>query len=87
MLDGVFLAEDGREAHDDGSEGRLDVLIGVVDQLLDARQTVVHDQTFPVGRVQRLAKLFHLGSGWKKTGLIKDMQQRRRRRRFRCRTV
>ena len=60
MLDGVFLAEDGREAHDDGSEGRLDVLIGVVDQLLDARQAVVHDQTLAVRRVQRLTEFLYL---------------------------
>ena len=60
MIDGVDLAEDGREAHDDGSEGRLDVLVGVVHQLLDARQAVVHDETLAVRRVQRLTEFLYL---------------------------
>ena len=60
MFDGVLFAEDGRQSHDDGSQGWLDVLIGVVDQLLDAGQTVIHDQPLPIGRIQRLTKLLHL---------------------------
>ena len=60
MFDGVLFAEDGRQSHDDGRQSWLDVLIGVVDQLLDAGQTVIHDQPLPIGRIQRLTKLLHL---------------------------
>ena len=34
MLDGVVLAQDRRQAHDDAGQRRLDVLVGVGDQLL-----------------------------------------------------
>merc|ERR1719362_1323737 len=33
MLNGVILSKDGGETHDDASKGRLDVLVGVCDQL------------------------------------------------------
>ena len=35
MLDGVVLAEDRGEAHDDTGQGRLDVLVAVSDELLE----------------------------------------------------
>ena len=60
MLDGVFFAEDRGKAHDDGCKSRLDVLIGVVDELFDAGKHLVHDQTLPICRIQGLTELFHL---------------------------
>lgn len=39
MLDGAVFAQDRGEAHDDGGQRRLDVLVGVRHQLLGGRRT------------------------------------------------
>ena len=56
-FDSLVFAEDGRESHDDGGEGRLDVLVGVGDELLDARQDAGHDHLLLVVSGQVLAEL------------------------------
>ena len=38
VLDGVVFAQDWREAHDDGGQCRLDMLVGVGHQLLGGRR-------------------------------------------------
>ena len=46
MLNSVVLSKNGAEAHDDGSQSRLDVLISIRDEFLNARENLVHDQAF-----------------------------------------
>ena len=62
VLNGVVLAEDGRETHDDTGQGGLDVLVPVSDQLLDAGQQLSHDHLLLHALVQVQAEVLHLVS-------------------------
>ncbi len=62
MLDGVRLANDRGEAHDDGGEGRLDVLVRIGDQVLHAGQQLGHDQALAAVSGQGLAEILHLNN-------------------------
>ena len=53
------FANKGRESHDYGGQGRLDVLVGVVDQLLNAGEELRHDGVRPVVLTQGLAECCH----------------------------
>ena len=59
----LVLAQDWAEPHDDGCEGALDVLVGVVDEILDAGEDVVHDDGLLHGGVQGLAEIADLVGG------------------------
>ena len=58
----IYLSKDGGEAHDDAGQGRLDVLICVSDELLDAREKLRHDHLLLHPLVQVQTEVLHLVS-------------------------
>ena len=75
VLDGVLLADDGREAHDHARQRRLDVLIRVVHELLHVRQHVRHDERFARVRAQIVTEVLDAaGGGGAHLGLVVAQQ-------------
>ena len=60
MIDCVGLPQDWRETHDNAGQSALDMLVGVGDQLLDARQEMCHDDCFLDRFVETEAEVLHL---------------------------
>ena len=63
VFDGVVLAQDRREAHDDTGQSGLDVLIAVSDEFLDAGEELSHDDLLLHALVQVQAEVLHLVGG------------------------